>query len=343
MSPTNGEGPEPPHIVILDGGFSTQLSCHVGHVIDGDPLWSARFLSTHPEDVVNTHLDFLRAGADLIITNTYQASVDGFVEHLGVTAEEAYELIVQGVELAKRARTLYLEEYQDYVQKDNRPLVVGSVGPYGAHLHDGSEYDGSYADTTSVETMREWHRPRIQALVEAGVDLLALETIPCQEEAEMLCELLKEFPHIKAWVVFSCKDNQSIAHGESFQKVAKKCWETNPEQLVAVGVNCCAPSFVANLLKGFNDDRPHDPIPLIVYPNSGEKYNPQIGWIDRDKCESVEVFVQEWLDLGVRYVGGCCRTYAADVSRIRNQVQCWRDRWRFQAKYSNAQTNKNTK
>lgn len=60
MSPTNDEGPEPPHIVILDGGFSTQLSCHVGHVIDGDPLWSARFLSSHPEDVVNTHLDFLR-------------------------------------------------------------------------------------------------------------------------------------------------------------------------------------------------------------------------------------------------------------------------------------------
>lgn len=73
------------------------------------------------------------------------------------------------------------------------------------------------------------------------------------------------------------QDNQSIAHGESFQKVAKKCWETNPDQLVAVGVNCCAPSFVSNLVKGFNDDRPHDPIPLIVYPNSGEKYNPQIG------------------------------------------------------------------
>ncbi|KAH9634967.1 hypothetical protein HF086_016528 [Spodoptera exigua] len=348
MTPTNGEGAEPPHIVILDGGFSTQLSCHVGHVIDGDPLWSARFLYTHPEEVVNTHLDFLRAGADLIITNTYQASVEGFVEHLGITAEESFELIMRAVELAKRARSAYLEEYQDYLQngkmtsgylKDRIPLIVGSVGPYGAHLHDGSEYDGSYADTTSVETMKNWHRPRIQALVQAGVDLLALETIPCQEEAEMLCDLLREFPHIKAWIAFSCKDNQSIAHGESFQKVAKKCWETNPDQLVAVGVNCCAPSFVSNLVKGFNDDRPHDPIPLIVYPNSGEKYNPQIGWIDRDKCEAVEVFVQEWLELGVRYVGGCCRTYAADVSRIRNQVHCWRDRWRFQAKYPNAQNN----
>lgn len=53
--------------------------------------------------------------------------------------------------------------------------------------------------------MKAWHRPRIQALVQAGVDLLALETIPCQEEAEMLCDLLREFPHMKAWVSFSCK------------------------------------------------------------------------------------------------------------------------------------------
>lgn len=63
MSPENGGGgggSEPPRIVVLDGGFSSQLSCHVGHVVDGDPLWSARFLHTHPEDVVNTHLDFLR-------------------------------------------------------------------------------------------------------------------------------------------------------------------------------------------------------------------------------------------------------------------------------------------
>lgn len=58
--------------------------------------------------------------------------------------------------------------------------------------------------------MREWHRPRIQALVDAGVDLLALETIPCQEEAEMLVEMLREYPTIKAWLAFSCKVNYIV-------------------------------------------------------------------------------------------------------------------------------------
>lgn len=72
-------------------------------------------------------------------------------------------------------------------------------------MHDGSEYTGSYAKTTPVEVMREWHRPRIQALVEEGVDILALETIPCRVEAEMLIELVKEYPEVKAWLTFSCK------------------------------------------------------------------------------------------------------------------------------------------
>lgn len=89
------------------------------------------------------------------------------------------------------------------------PLIVGSVGPYGASLHDGSEYTGSYAITTSQKIMRDWHRPRINALIEGGVDILALETIPCTAEAEMLIELIKEYPHIKAWLSFSCNVSAS--------------------------------------------------------------------------------------------------------------------------------------
>lgn len=61
----------------------------------------------------------------MIITNTYQATVEGFVEHLGVTAEQGYELIVRAVELAKKARTLYIEEYEDYLQ-DGKPSLLSN-------------------------------------------------------------------------------------------------------------------------------------------------------------------------------------------------------------------------
>ncbi|CAG9795456.1 unnamed protein product [Diatraea saccharalis] len=318
-----------PNIVVLDGGFSTQLACHIGSTGDGDPLWSARFLQTHPQEIVNTHLDFLRAGADAIMTNTYQASVGGFVKHLDVTPQEGLALIRRAVGLAKRARDTYLEECLNNGVSTQTPLIVGSVGPYGAHLHDGSEYDGSYADKTSPETLRDWHAPRMQALIEAGIDLLAFETIPCQKEAEVLVQMLTEYPMSKAWLSFSCQDAVSLAHGENFQEVAKRCWEMSSGQLVAIGVNCCSPNIVSTLFKGINADRKQAPIPLITYPNSGEKYNPQIGWIDGDQCDAIETFVHEWLDIGVRYIGGCCRTYGADISRIRSQVYSWLDRKKF--------------
>lgn len=57
--------------------------------------------------------------------------------------------------------------------------MVGSIGPYGAHLHDGSEYTGNYADSTGKEVIKKWHRPRLDAVIAAGVNALAIETIPC--------------------------------------------------------------------------------------------------------------------------------------------------------------------
>lgn len=168
------------NVLKIDGGFSTQLSVHLTRTVDGDPLWSARYNLTDPDLVIKTHLDFLRAGAEAILTNTYQASVDGFVEHLGLSKERSFQLIKETVHLAHSARAEYLKETKAELIKPGFPWVVGSIGPYGAHLHDGSEYSGNYADYAPNETIVNWHRLRIQAVVEAGVDVLAIETIPCK-------------------------------------------------------------------------------------------------------------------------------------------------------------------
>lgn len=322
----------PDDIIVLDGGFATQLSCHVSQQIDGDVLWSARFLATDQEAVIDSHLDFLRAGADVIMTNSYQACLELFVKHLNLTKEESYNLIKKSVELAQIARNRFTEEFPN----SRRPLIAGSIGPYGASLHDGSEYSGSYAKTTTVETMREWHIPRIRALIEGGVDILGLETIPCKAEAVMLVQLLKDqFSDMRAWLTFSCsQDGKTIAFGENFQEVAKYCYDLHPTKLVAVGVNCLAPRLVEPLLSGLNKDR-KEAIPMIVYPNSGESYTVELGWINRDKCEPVETYVSKWLDLGVRWIGGCCRTYAADVHRIRREVEKWKQNHGAQLPASN--------
>ncbi|XP_029666885.1 uncharacterized protein LOC115237764 [Formica exsecta] len=313
-------------IKVLDAGFSTQLSTHVGEKIDGDPLWTARFLITNPDAVFATHLDFLRAGADVILTNTYQATIDGFVKYLDITEEESLQIIRKAVDYAKNAVNVYSKEIEGDANVTNRkPLIAGSCGPYGASLHDGSEYTGSYCPDVSRKFLVDWHRPRIRTLVEKGVDLLAIETIPCVREAEALIDLLKEFPDIHAWLTFSCRnDGKSIADGSNFQEIAVRCYKNAlPGQILAVGINCIAPQYVTTLLKGINRSSSDDFIPLVVYPNSGEKYIVSEGWKKEGEAPSLHEFIDEWLDLGVCYIGGCCRTYATDIKKIRSKVDQW--------------------
>ncbi|KAL0113757.1 hypothetical protein PUN28_012701 [Cardiocondyla obscurior] len=313
-------------IKVLDGGFSTQLSTHVNDKIDGDPLWTARFLTTEPKAIFATHLDFLRAGADIIETNTYQATIDGFVKYLNTTKEESLEVIRKAVDYAKDAVNVYGKEIEnDESAKNRKPLIAGSCGPYGACLHDGSEYSGSYCDHISREFLIDWHRPRVRALLEEGVDLLAIETIPCVREAEALIDLLKEFPNARAWLSFSCRDDgKSLADGSSFQEIAVRCYKNAlPGQIIAIGVNCIAPQFVTALLRDINRDKSDNLIPLIVYPNSGEKYTVTEGWKKEGEVINLHEFIGEWLDLGVRYIGGCCRTYATDIKQIRLKVDQW--------------------
>lgn len=260
------------NVLVLDGGFSTQLSNHVADRVDGNPLWCSFFLHTDPEAVRKTHLDYLRAGADVIITNTYQASVGGFREYLHIGEDDGWRLMESAVTEARNALEIFLSENERIIG----PFVAGSIGPYGAALHNGSEYTGSYVNHVSLKEMEEWHRPRIEALIGSGVDLLAIETMPASPEVEMLVTFLKaNFPTVKFWISFSCKDERHTNFGEDFQEVARRCYELNPSQIIAVGVNCTNPKYVEKLLDGFN--KGGQAVPLIVYPNSGENYHPKRG------------------------------------------------------------------
>lgn len=252
-----------PAVLTIDGGFATQLTEHVGQRIDGDPLWSARFNATQPAAVVQTHLDLLRAGAQVILTNTYQARVSGYGKHLALTRDESLALMRTSVRLAHQARKQFLAEQQPASDADasaavlpaGLPWIFASIGPYGAHLNDGSEYTGAYGDSMSKEAIKAFHRDRLQAVCAEGVDGLAIETVPCALEAEAMAELMAaEFPQQRYWMSFQCSaDGVHLAHaGERFAEVARYVWDRvngdqGQGQLLAVGLNCLNPEV--NLLK----------------------------------------------------------------------------------------------
>ncbi|XP_029460393.1 homocysteine S-methyltransferase 1-like isoform X2 [Rhinatrema bivittatum] len=281
-------------VKILDGGLSTELEA-AGFQIQGDPLWSARILHTNPKAIKDVHLRFLQSGADVITTATYQASVEGFSRHLGLKRAEAAELLRLAVSVAKEAA----EEFSCQSSERKSILIAGSVGPYGAFLHDGSEYTGHYVDTMSLEELKAWHRQQIQCLESAGIDLIAMETIPSQKEAEALVDLLREFPNIKAWLSYSCQDGQCTSHGEKFEEALRVAAKS--DQLVAVGVNCCPPSFVSPLLTSANKSRCLG-IDWIVYPNSGEAWDPRDGWKGSSTEKPLAAWAPEWVHLGAKWI-----------------------------------------
>ncbi|XP_078514090.1 betaine-homocysteine S-methyltransferase-like isoform X3 [Lissotriton helveticus] len=280
-------------VKILDGGLSSELDAG-GFLIKEDPLWSARVLQTNPLAIKDVHLRFLRSGADVITTATYQASVVGFQKYLGMCVEDATELMCSGVKIAKEAADKFSSETSD----KKRPLIAGSVGPYGAFLHDCSEYSGSYVDTMSVEELMAWHRPQLQCLESAGVDLFALETIPSQKEAEAFVALLREFPNTKAWLSFSCKDDLHIYHGEKFKDAINVATRTN--QLVAVGVNCSPPTIISSLLTSANKNNLD--IQMIVYPNGGGTWDLNVGWSASILENTLASYAVEWADLGAKWI-----------------------------------------
>uniref|UniRef100_A0A3Q3LM60 Zgc:172121 n=1 Tax=Mastacembelus armatus TaxID=205130 RepID=A0A3Q3LM60_9TELE len=306
----NDNGP-----LILDGGLATQLEAQGVH-LQGDPLWSARLLHTNPQAIKDVHYRFLLSGADVITTATYQASITGFINHLNMSCEGARELLMSGVHLAKET----VERFIVLKMADSRYfLVAGSVGPYGAFLHNGSEYTGAYAKEMSIEELKGWHRPHIDCLVAAGVDLIAFETIPSIKEAEALVEVLKEFPNSKAWLSFSCKDGRCISDGSPFTDAVQIANKST--QLVAVGVNCCSPAVVEPLLDSARSLLCPD-MSWVVYPNSGEEWDSEQGWLTSGKTSaSIPELSHTWIKQGAAMIGGCCRIGPADIADLKQQLR----------------------
>jgi homocysteine S-methyltransferase len=281
-------------VLISDGGLATELEAR-GHDLS-DPLWSAKLLADAPREIVAVHAAYFRAGATIATTASYQASFEGFAAH-GIDRHEATGLLRRSVELATAAR-------DEAGAGDLR--VAASVGPYGAALADGSEYRGRYG--LSVAALMRWHRPRLEILADAGADVLALETLPDVDEAEALVDLVRSVG-VPAWLSYTIDGTRTRAGqplADAFAVAA------GVPEIVAIGVNCCAPDDVLPAIRmATNIDKP-----VIVYPNSGERWDDQRrAWTGPSRFSGE--LARQWVAAGARIVGGCCRVRPADIADVR--------------------------
>jgi homocysteine S-methyltransferase len=283
-------------VLVADGGLATELEARGNDL--SDALWSARLLMDAPGQILDAHLAFFRAGARIATSASYQASFEGFARR-GLDRREAAGLMRRSVELARAAR--------DQVAGDGRERwVAASAGPYGAALADGSEYRGRYG--RSVRELAAWHRPRLEVLAEAGADVLALETVPDTDEAEALMTVISGLG-VPAWLSYTIAGGQTRAGqplDEAFAVAA------GVPEVVAVGVNCCAP---ADVLAAVAIAREVTGKPVIVYPNSGEEWDAhRRAWTGQSRYSPVQP--RQWISAGATIIGGCCRVRPADIAQI---------------------------
>ena len=290
-------------VIVLDGAFATELEARGFSV--NDVLWSAKALFERPDLVRDVHLDYLRAGANVVTSASYQATVAGFMKR-GFSEAEAVALLQKSVHLAQEARDLYLAEHGTH---EPAPLVAASVGPFGAYLADGSEYRGDY--DVDEDALTEFHAGRLRVLAAAQPDLLACETLPCLIEARALVRALRaEKIRIPAWFSFSCRDAAHISDGTEIAECAR--YLDGVPEAAAIGLNCTAPQYVEELIRTIRQETAK---PVVVYPNSGESYDASDKtW--HGAAEDFGALARRWRSAGARLIGGCCRTSPREIAEI---------------------------
>jgi homocysteine S-methyltransferase len=291
--------------LVLDGGMATELEKR-GFDLN-DHLWSAAILAEKPSAIRDVHLAFLEAGADCIITSSYQATIDGFMKK-GYSSAEAANLIKLSVKLARKAVKIFMDN--NLCAKRPLPFIAGSAGCYGASLADGSEYRGDYH--LEIDEYIKFHKYRVELLAESGADVIAFETIPCTEEGFAVIELMKFYPDLPYWITFTVKDDLHISNGDPFPDFVKKA-EYN-QNFIGCGINCSRPENVTGVMQQLSGMKRGN---FVVYPNSGEIYDKSCNcWKESGEKNMFMSYTGRWYNLGAKIIGGCCRTGPEEIRYI---------------------------
>ncbi len=285
---------------VLDGGLSFPLE--EKKKLMNTNLWTAELLISKPELISEVHINYIDSGAQIITTSSYQASFKSLKKR-GYTEIQSKNIILKSVEILEEIKNNY----------DNKIIIAASIGPYGSYLADGSEYVGNY--NISKEYIFNFYKKKIDLLDSSNADILAFETIPSYKEAKVIAKILKGTKK-QSWISFSCKNEKEISDGTKLEKCCE--YLNNHSKIFGVGVNCTSPKYISNLISILKRKLKNKKI--IIYPNSGEIYDGKNkNWIGNNN-RTFESYIDEWLNLGVDILGGCCRVGPKEIKKIKDKI-----------------------
>lgn len=250
-----------------------------------DAAWSAAALATHADTVREVHEDYIRAGADLIITNTFPTARH-VLEPAGM-GEQFRELNIRAVTLAKEARENAAER---------AVFIAGSISTFTAR------YDYGYEPR--AETARANYREQAEVLAESGVDVIALEMMRDVEQTTYAMEAAVAMG-LPVWVGFSCKTTDEgtvvLWDGEHTLVDALEMLHPLGASLVSIMHTLTedTPAALREVSKCWSG-------PVGAYPHSGEFIMPNWQFLDVLTPADFATQAQGWLEMGVQLIGGCC-------------------------------------
>ena len=283
-------------VLLLDGATGTELTRR--GVDTSLPLWSAGALQDHPDAVRAIHTDYVEAGADILVANTFRSNVRA-LGHAG--------LLDQGEALNRRAIDLTREAARGEAADEENPIwIAASVAPvedcYSPEL------------IPDEKTLADEHGRMVAWLAEAGADLIWIETMNSVREARIAAHAAGDagLPFVVSFVV---KENGDLLSGEPLEEAIEAVEPFGP---VALGLNCIPPSGLTRNLPRLRaaTDRP-----LIAYAHLGNP-EPITGW-SFSQDVSPEAYAKEaarWIDMGARIIGGCCGTTPAHIAALRSLI-----------------------
>ena len=248
---------------------------------------------TRSDLIKSIHREYIEAGADVILTNTFGANRFK-LEKFGL-GNKVYDINYAGAKIARE------------VAEENI-YVLGSVGPCLTK--------GSSLTVENIDTLKDNYETQIKALYDGGVDGIILETQYNLEEIDLAAEIVKKY-NLPLIVSLACRKEKETLNGLNIKDAILNLDKN--ERVDAIGINCIVgPHAMLSLLE---DVISLTSKPFIVEPNAGHPQNVDGRMIYMSTPEYFTTYAQNYIRLGVRGVGGCCGTTPKHIEEMAKNVK----------------------
>jgi homocysteine S-methyltransferase len=269
--------------LLMDGGMGSEIE-HRGYPTHL-PLWSAEVLLDHPEIVLQIHKDYIEAGAEIIITDTFRTTRRAFARK-GMGEQAAFATAL-ACRLAQQAKA--------DARAPHAVFLAGSIAP----LEDCYEP----ALTPPQSEIEAEHAELVAQLQAGGVDFILLETMITAREtlSGVHAACARNLPFA---VSFCCNEQLALLGGEPLQDVVRA---VEPFQPLFIGVNCVSAEVATTTIRHL---REITSLPLSVYAQGDGLVDDESGWKTTEE-QLLDGYLQaasSWLASGVQIIGGCCGT-----------------------------------